>query len=221
MTNRASHIGFFIGLIAAALLGGVPGPVDAADMRVLGETATRLPRQRLATSVEGSHTCLVVLTAPLSRVIALVGGNRHVCAVRVNGQPVCWGSNESGQVGDGSTIDRPVGMGVPSFLANIDPQADLNHNGRRAELTALVNCPEGARFRVRMHLAQDGAEGDGHANGKCDGGIARVAVNVSAQGRAGFGEGAAEASAVIDMRLKGELTDHQEWSRVVNLETGP
>ena len=75
-------------------------------------------------------------------------------------------------------------MSVPSFIANIDPAAEVHRNGRRAELTALVNCPEGAHFRVEMHLAQDGAEGDGHVEGKCDGGLARVPVKVSARGRA-------------------------------------
>jgi hypothetical protein len=46
-------------------------------------------------------------------------------------------------------------------------------------------------------------------------------VNVSAQGRHRFDEGAADARAVIDVRLKGERIDHQEWGRVVNLQTTP
>jgi len=164
---------------------------------------------------------VVAATAPLDQVVALVGGNAHVCAVRVNGQPVCWGSNGNGRLGDGTTTDRPHAMGVASFLANIDPAAALHRNGRKAELTALVNCPEGARFRVRLELHQDHAEGHGQEEGKCDGGLARVPVKVSAQGRARFDEGAAEARAVIDVRLKGDLIDHQEWGRVVDLQTGP
>ena len=164
---------------------------------------------------------VVTATSPLNQVVALVGGGLHTCAVRVNGQPVCWGNNGSGQVGDGTTTDRPHAMGVASFLANIDPAAELNRNGRKAELTALVNCSEGARFSVRIDVQQDHAKGHGHAEGKCDGGVARVPVNVSAQGRARFDEGAADARAVIDVRLKGELIDHQEWSRVVNFQTNP
>jgi hypothetical protein len=108
-------------------------------------------------------------------------------------------------------------MGVASFLANIDPAGELHRHGRRAELTALVNCPEGARFSVRLTLEQDGAEGHGHEEGKCEGGLARVPVKVSAQGRRRFDEGAADARAVIDVRLKGKRIDHQEWSRVVTL----
>ena len=45
-----------------------------------------------------------------------------------------------------------------------------------------------------------------------------VAVHISTQRRARFDEGAADASAVIDVRLKGDLIDHQEWGRVVNLQ---
>ena len=157
----------------------------------------------------------------LNQVVALVGGNTHACAVRVNGQPVCWGNNENGQIGDGSTTNRPTALGVPSFLANIAPLGEVGHNGRRAEVTALVNCPEGAHFHVRVHLEQDGAHGHGEAAGKCEGGLEGVAVHISAQGRARFDEGAAEASAVIDVRLKGDVIDHQEWGRVVDLQPHP
>jgi hypothetical protein len=162
---------------------------------------------------------VVTATTPLDRVVALVGGNSHVCAVRVNGQPVCWGNNANGRLGDGTTTDRPHAMGVASFLANIDPAAELHRNGRRVELTALVNCPEGARFRVRLDVQQDHAKGHGHEEGKCEGGVARVPVKVSAEGRARFDEGPADAHAVIDVRLKGQVIDRQEWSRVVTLQT--
>jgi hypothetical protein len=157
----------------------------------------------------------------LNQVVALVGGNTHACAVRVNGQPVCWGNNENGQIGDGSTTNSPTALGVPSFLANIAPLGEVGGNGRRAEVTALVNCPEGAHFRVRVRLEQDGAHGHGEAAGKCEGGLEGVAVHVSAQGRARFDEGAADASAVIDVRLKGDVIDHQEWGRVVELQARP
>jgi hypothetical protein len=42
-------------------------------------------------------------------------------------------------------------------------------------------------------------------------------VHVSAQGRARFEPGAAAASAVVDVRRRGDLIDHQEWGRVVEL----
>jgi hypothetical protein len=180
--------------------------------------AVRRATRILETRFDG---LVVTATAPLDQVVALVAGGTHVCAVRVNGQPVCWGNNGFGRLGDGTTTDRPHAMGVASFLANIDPAAGLHRNGRRLELTALVNCPEGARFRVTLDVQQDHAKGHGQEEGKCEGGVARVPVNVSAQGRHRFDEGAADARAVIDVRLKGERIDHQEWGRVVNLQTTP
>ena len=180
--------------------------------------AVRRATRTFETRFEG---LVVTATAPLDQVVALVGGGTHVCGVRVNGQPVCWGNNTFGRLGDGTTTDRPHAMGVASFLANIDPAAELHRNGRKAELTALVNCPEGARFRVRLELEQDHAKAHGQEEGKCDGGLARVPVKVSAQGRARFDEGVADARAVIDVRLKGDVIDHQEWGRVVNLTTAP
>jgi len=162
-----------------------------------------------------------IVTTTLTQVVAVVGGNTHVCAVRVNGQPVCWGNNADGQIADGTTVNRSSAIGVPSFLANIAREAEVARNGRRAEVTALVNCPEGAHFSVLIRLEQDGAEAQGHAVGKCEGGLERVPVHVSAQGRARFEPGTAEASAVVDVRRHGDLIDHQEWGRVVELQTSP
>ena len=77
--RRASQVLLFIALTGVGLLVRVPESAASADVRVLGETATRLPRGRLATSVEGGHTCLVV----------------------ADGTVRCWGLNGSGQVGSG------------------------------------------------------------------------------------------------------------------------
>jgi regulator of chromosome condensation (RCC1) repeat-containing protein/Regulator of Chromosome Condensation (RCC1) repeat protein/Big-like domain-containing protein len=39
-------------------------------------------------------------------------GNRHTCGLTVGGSILCWGANEFGQLGDGSTIDRPTPVPV-------------------------------------------------------------------------------------------------------------
>ena len=200
---------------------GADGQGQLGDNTFVDRPAPVFARRATAIIQFNDDNQFIAQTATLDQVVALVGGGAHVCAVRVNGQPVCWGNNGNGRLGDGTTQNRQAAVGVPSFLANIDPEADLSRNGRRAEVTALVNCPEGAHFRVRVRLRQDGAKGDGHAEGKCEGGLDRVAVHISADGRARFDEGAAEANAVIDVRRKGDLIDHQEWGRVVDLQTGP
>ena len=38
--------------------------------------------------------------------VALSAGGAHTCGVTSNGAIYCWGSNSSGQLGDGTLIDR-------------------------------------------------------------------------------------------------------------------
>lgn len=44
--------------------------------------------------------------------IAVTTGEAHACALRVSGAVKCWGGNAYGQLGDGTTFDRPT----PQFL---------------------------------------------------------------------------------------------------------
>jgi alpha-tubulin suppressor-like RCC1 family protein len=43
---------------------------------------------------------------------AVTGGERFSCAALSNGQIYCWGRNDRGQLGDGTTFDSPVGVVV-------------------------------------------------------------------------------------------------------------
>ena len=49
--------------------------------------------------------------------IALDLGNDHGCAIRTSGQLWCWGRNQYGRLGDGTTEDRfsPVPILGPSL----------------------------------------------------------------------------------------------------------
>jgi alpha-tubulin suppressor-like RCC1 family protein len=60
----------------------------------------------------------------LTSVSSIGGGLDHFCAVRTTGALWCWGKNTDGQLGDGTTSERPipvqvVGPGGTSTLTNV------------------------------------------------------------------------------------------------------
>ena len=59
---------------------------------------------------------------------ALSAGGHHTCALLAGGGIVCWGENSNGQVGDGSTQDRPNPVAVIGLpLGNRAVSAGLSH----------------------------------------------------------------------------------------------
>lgn len=84
-------------------------------------------------------------------------------------------------------------------------------------VTALLNCPEGQRLKVKVTLTQAGRSSHGHAAGECTGGLEGYPVIIPAHGRGGFqpGPATAEADAVISER--GQVVDTEEWTREVML----
>jgi alpha-tubulin suppressor-like RCC1 family protein len=48
----------------------------------------------------------IALAAPSTKAISVSLGGAHACAVTADGAAQCWGYNGSGQLGDGTTIDR-------------------------------------------------------------------------------------------------------------------
>jgi len=157
----------------------------------------------------------------LGAIVALGIGQQHSCALRVDGQPFCWGSNQNGQLGDGFITDSPLAMPVPSFTFNIDPNVVLNNNQRVAVVTALANCPAGDQVHLEVQLTQGGTFGQGHAEGTCTGGLNGYPVTVPAHGSAGFQTGAALAQADAVVRDHGKVVDTQEWTRAVELAFEP
>jgi hypothetical protein len=149
----------------------------------------------------------------LNQVVGIIAGQTHNCARRVNGRVLCWGSNVDGQIGDGTTTNRPLAVGVPSFTANMVPAVTLSRSSRQLAVTALLNCEAGARFRVNISATQGDAAGTGQAQGQCTGGLERIQVRINAHGPEHFIDGDATAAAVFDVTRNGDTIDLQEWTR--------
>ena len=78
--------------------------------------------QSLSASVNGVTPVSFSARAfgPASPVRSVAPGNRHTCAISEDGTTYCWGANEDGQLGDGTTTMRATATAVsgsPQFSA--------------------------------------------------------------------------------------------------------
>jgi hypothetical protein len=163
-----------------------------------------------------------LLLAPLGRVVNITTALGHSCALLANGGVSCWGANEFGQVGIGSSASLVLtASALPSFTLNIDPTVTFDRNGRVADVTVVATCEAGRRLLFDVSLTQGEASGRGSGTGKCTGQLERYPVTVPAQGRDSFLEGAAEVSAEGAARDGGVVVDVQEWTRQVNIVSPP
>jgi alpha-tubulin suppressor-like RCC1 family protein len=157
----------------------------------------------------------------LGGIVALGLGQQHSCALGVDGQPFCWGSNSNGQLGNGGNSDSPLAQPVPSFTFNVAAGVSVRQNERVAVVTALANCPEGDMVHIDVQLSQNGTIGQGQTEGRCTGGLTGYPVIVPAQGRVGWQAGEATALADAVVRDRGRVVQTQEWTRVVELSVAP
>ncbi len=68
---------------------------------------------------------------------AIASGTNHSCAVNAGGAAQCWGQNSSGQLGDGTAVERlapatavGLGSGVATIAAGLYHSCALTSNGR-------------------------------------------------------------------------------------------
>ena len=58
--------------------------------------------------VDDGHSATPVKVSGISEAIAISAGSHHTCAVHQTGEITCWGSDISGQLGDGETFDDRI-----------------------------------------------------------------------------------------------------------------
>lgn len=99
--------------------------------------------------------------AMASDVMASVAvGQTHVCGLSEDGAVYCWGQNEVGQVGDGTTDERPSPVQVvpPSGWQSVDAGPRSNHTCARDDQGAVfcwgenLESQSGARTRGAVLL---------------------------------------------------------------------
>ena len=95
------------GQTCALLAGGAVKCWGRNDYGQLGDGATA----NLSTPV--------AVTGLASGVAAIAGGGYHTCALTVSGAVECWGGNEDGQLGDGTTTDHHTPVAVTGLASGV------------------------------------------------------------------------------------------------------
>ena len=90
----------------------------------------------------------------LTDAVEVTAGGGHTCARRASGQVVCWGDNQSGQLGDGTTIERHTPVAVMGLADAVSISAGSRQHTCAVRSSGAVACWGDAEY---------GALGDGAA----------------------------------------------------------
>ena len=71
------------------------------------------------TAANGSNRLTPVLVSGLVNAVAIAAGNKHTCVLLVGGTVRCWGTNQDGQIGNGSSLSNFLTPVAVSGLSNV------------------------------------------------------------------------------------------------------
>jgi alpha-tubulin suppressor-like RCC1 family protein len=130
---RSSPVRWFLLLAVLALAGCSPAgsPAERTGAALGRETAPIVPTwtglpENTATPTPTSTSTLA--PTPAFSAAAVAAGRRHTCVVTDRRSVMCWGENEDGQLGDGTTILKNAPVDVLGLGGAVDAvSAGYNH----------------------------------------------------------------------------------------------
>ena len=128
-------------------------PTTIAD---LSTTTTSLPASSPTTTPQISTT-----TLPANRATAITAGSSHSCALRQDGAITCWGSNEQGQLGNGTSgedADSSVPVRVTGITDTTAITAGHSHSCALHQ-NGTITC-WGSNGRGQLGNGTDGEDAD-------------------------------------------------------------
>lgn len=95
---------------------------------------------QLGSGVFGMSSVPVAVPGLSSGLAALSGGGAHTCALTTGGGMRCWGLNEAGQLGDGTTVSRSAPVDVTGLSAGIAAIASGSQHSCALSMGGGVLC---------------------------------------------------------------------------------
>jgi alpha-tubulin suppressor-like RCC1 family protein len=95
---------------------------------------------QLGDGTDESRNAPVQVVGLTSGVKAITAGGHHTCAVTETRKVKCWGSNGSGQVGDGTTINRSTPVDVLGLTSGVKAIAAGGHHTCAITEAGGVKC---------------------------------------------------------------------------------
>lgn len=104
---------------------------------------------QLGNGLPGNQSIPLTVTGLISGVTQLAVGWNHNCAVTAQGAVKCWGWNEAGQLGDGSTLNRTTPINVSTLSSGVKRVAAGAYHTCALMTTGAINC-WGANYRGQL-----------------------------------------------------------------------
>ena len=90
-----------------------------------------------------SEAAMLPVPVPMKEIQKVVAGDYHTCALMTSGRVMCWGANNVGQLGDGTTTGHAMPLPVVGISDAVMLGAGSNH-------TCALTAASGARERKRV-----------------------------------------------------------------------